>query len=113
MSLLGRFIAAIRGQPLPYAGPTKNSSSVFWDPRLRQSLLLSTGAIETRLLTTKLEQQQSYSGWIYAAASAIAQDIRANPWVIKKKTKDKQGEDVCTPIDEPNTPPILSRPNFD
>src|ERR1043165_1655103 len=114
MSLLGRFIAAIRGQPLPYAvNSGHSSSSVFWDPRLRQSLLLSTGAIETRLLTTKLEQLQSYQGWIYAAASAIAQDIRANPWVIYKKGMDKQGEDEWTPIDEANNPPILSRPNFD
>lgn len=109
MPLIGRLWAAFRGAPLPYAPPTHSRYDGFFDPRTRTWFGVSTGEVQTKLLTTKPEQLNSYSGWAYAAASIIAQDIRANPWSIYEKS----GEDEWTPISEDRVPPILERPNYD
>jgi phage portal protein BeeE len=78
----------------------------------REGFLLNVGAgndLELRPVKTKSDQLDSYAGWVYACASTIASDLRANPWAVWKKT-GKRRED-WEEADKASLPSLFSRPN--
>ena len=68
MGRIRNAIAALRGAPLPE--PIPGGSFVLNMP----------GAFNTRPLNRKTQQADSYLGWVYAATSLIAGDIRSQDW---------------------------------
>lgn len=71
--------------------------------------LLAGAEIETQPIKTKEDALRRYSGWVYAAASTLAQDVRANPSALwqKKGARRKDWEAIA----DDKVPGILKRPN--
>jgi phage portal protein BeeE len=78
---------------------------------LRDGFLVNIGAsnLELRPVNSKSDQLDSYTGWVYACCSTIAQDLRSNPWSIWLKKGDRREEWQAVPIAK--LPSLFQRPN--
>lgn len=90
MGRIRNAIRALRGSPLPE--PVAGGSFVLGMP----------GPFDTKPIKTKRAQTDAYTGWVYAAASLIAGDLRANPWYFEDKEGDK--------VDQPKAEALFKRP---
>jgi HK97 family phage portal protein len=85
-----------RGQQLPV-------------PRNSAFLLLTGTSPNARPLQKKSEQLDNHLGWVYAAVTLIAQDVRSNPWTLFEKT-GRDRNDWQAVEDHPLLR-VLARPN--
>src|SRR5690625_1086251 len=94
--MLGRLRGLLRAPvPLPRAG-----GGLAW---------LEGPALETRPVRSKRQALACYAGWVHAAASTLAQDVRAAPWELwrRKGAAREQWERV----QHDRLPPLLRQPN--
>ena len=56
------------------------------------SQIMSGSDVDAHPITTKREAAEAYTGWIYAASSFIAEEVRALEWTLWRKTSDRKDE---------------------
>lgn len=96
MSLLQRLFTRAPELPAPRPGAVKQA--MLW---------LIGSPVETQPIKTREQMLSAYAGWVYAAASTLAQDVRANPWAMWRRV-GRRRED-WEQVEE--VPPIFRRPN--
>lgn len=64
---------------------------------------------ETRPVRGKRDALERYGGWVYAAASTLAQDVRAAPWDLWRR--EGGGRERWRRVPEEALPALLRRPN--
>jgi HK97 family phage portal protein len=89
-------------------GGTRNQLN---DPRYGLSFgsIIPGSDIDTSPITTKREAAENYSGWVFAAASFIAEEMRALDWNLYRITSESKDEwviDNRNPLND-----ILHKPN--
>lgn len=72
-------------------------------------VLLTSGSIDTQPIKGKTEALGSYTGWVYACVSTLAQDVASNPWVLWQKAGAKR--DDWKAVEDDKLHPALLRPN--
>ncbi len=71
--------------------------------------LLNQEAYDTDPIKTDTDALKSYSGWIYACVSAIAQDVRSSPWSIWQRSGTSRKD--WKKLEGSQIPEILMRPS--
>lgn len=71
-------------------------------------LLRQGPELELRPLRGRRQALEAYAGWVAAAAGALAQDVRAAPWDLWRRSGGKQH---WRRLAETEIPPLLLRPN--
>ena len=66
-------------------------------------------ALETRPVRSKRQALERYAGWVHAAASTLAEDVRAAPWDLWRRRPG--GKEQWERLSHEELPPILRRPN--
>lgn len=101
MGLLSRLAAAIKGNELPL--PRPGSVSIVPLPRT------ISREMEAHPRPSRAEKLEAFTGWVFAAVSAIVEDIGAAEWELVEKTTDDPKDWLAVPEDK--LPPALIQPN--
>ena len=101
MGFMQRLYGAItRGAALPL--PRGGHGGLFWT-------LLRGGDLDTHPIKSKGEMLTAYTGWVYAAVSALSQDVSASDWDLWEKTGKRRKD--WKAVEEQQIPKVLLRPN--
>lgn len=101
MGLLSRLYAAVKGNELPL--PRPGSVSIVPLPRT------ISREMESHPRPSREEKLEAFTGWVFAAVSAIVEDVGAAGWELVEKTTDDPKDWLAVPEDK--LPPALTQPN--
>ncbi|MEE8262718.1 MAG: phage portal protein [Gammaproteobacteria bacterium] len=96
MGLISRLLAAVKGDELPLPRP----GSVEIVPLPRKI----SREMESHPRPSREEKLEAFTGWVFAAVSAIVEDVGAAAWELVDKATD-------IPVPEEQLPPALTQPN--
>lgn len=92
--------AALRGAPLPPPQSLRRPVGM---------LVLPGSEIDANPMRTKHDQLEAAVGWVYAAATTLAQDVRAAEWALWRRTGRTRAE--WTQVEQSPVLDTLERPN--
>jgi HK97 family phage portal protein len=101
MTLKDRLSQIVRGTPLPI--PRKSSSEGMF------SQLIPQPEIDLHPIKTREQKLEAFSGWVYAATTAIMTDVGQETWQIVRKRGQRQEDFEAISSDQ--IPGQFKRPN--
>jgi len=101
MTLKDKLSQIVRGTPLPI--PRKSSSAGMF------TQLLPQPEIDLHPIKTREQKLEAFSGWVYAATTAIMTDVGQETWQIVRKRGQRQEDTEAIQSDQ--IPGQFKRPN--